>query len=486
MTNLYGALSKLRIDEYGKIISTAVLMLILAWAPFPLGSNREWSWSILLLLGSVAWLSWSVWGISSIDAQIQNVNRVALPLILVTISLCWSVIQVLSFVPAEWKHPLWQIGSSVLNQRLAGSISLNPWKTITGTLQLSLYVATAWLTYSLTRNPLRASRLFNCVIAVGAFYACYAFLLYILHVQQFDLFYSFPFLSRYLSGPFVQTNNFATYEGLIVLASVAALVDRGYSKIITSRGVRRALISAIRAIFGTGAAVLIATILTVSALLGTGSRGGTISTVAGILCMAALGAVARRKKFKLKPALIAIGIGCISCVFLFFISGSTLADRLAGPSNAETVRISLWEGTARMVRSSPLLGLGLGTFEDAYPMYASEDLPYLMDRAHNDYLELAAGLGLPAAICWWTAISLVLFLLAKGVLERRRDRMYPLVAVGATILVAVHSLVDFSLQIPGVSITYSVLLGVGLAQSFPSGIGSMSVDDVQDNSPGQD
>lgn len=51
---------------------------------------------------------------------------------------------------------------------------------------------------------------------------------------------------------------------------------------------------------------------------------------------------------------------------------------------------------------------------------------------------------------------------------RRKNRIYPLVGIGTTMLVGAHSSMDFSLQIPAVALTYSVLLGITLAQSFSS------------------
>jgi len=49
-------------------------------------------------------------------------------------------------------------------------------------------------------------------------------------------------------------------------------------------------------------------------------------------------------------------------------------------------------------------------------------------------------------------------------LVRQRNRLYPIAAVGATVLVAVHSSVDFSLQMPAVALLYATFLGLGVAQ----------------------
>ena len=56
----------------------------------------------------------------------------------------------------------------------------------------------------------------------------------------------------------------------------------------------------------------------------------------------------------------------------------------------------------------------------------------------------------------------------RGVLVRKRDTSYPAVGLAATALIAVHSAVDFSLQIPGVAVPYFALLGAACAQSWPT------------------
>jgi len=96
----------------------------------------------------------------------------------------------------------------------------------------------------------------------------------------------------------------------------------------------------------------------------------------------------------------------------------------------ENVRLTLWAAANRMIADAPLLGLGLGTFQDAYPLYASQVLPYVMDKAHCDYLEFAAGLGLPAAIAWWSAMASLVVLCLRGVRVRHRHRLYPILALG--------------------------------------------------------
>jgi O-antigen ligase len=158
-------------------------------------------------------------------------------------------------------------------------------------------------------------------------------------------------------------------------------------------------------------------------------------------------------------------------VGLFMITGDSLETRfnaLVEAGSIDETRALLWDSAVRMIGGSPFLGLGLGAFEHAYPLYADRVLPFIMDKAHNDYLELAASLGLPAAIAWWTAWVWLIGICIRGIFVRRRNRHYPILAIAATALVGVHSIFDFSLQIPAVALTYAVILGLGVGQSAPT------------------
>jgi O-antigen ligase len=145
--------------------------------------------------------------------------------------------------------------------------------------------------------------------------------------------------------------------------------------------------------------------------------------------------------------------------------GARLDDMSASGLNDQT-RLLLSRAALHMIGDAPLQGLGLGTYQIAYPAYTQTIMPFIMDKAHNDYVELAAGWGLPAAILWWLALAWLTGLCVRGVLVRKRNRTYPMLAVGAVILVGVHSIFDFSLQIPAIAVTFVAILGLGVAQSF--------------------
>jgi O-antigen ligase len=316
----------------------------------------------------------------------------------------------------------------------------------------------------------RANLLFNALIAIGALYALYGFVLAAVGLQQFTLFYHLPLDSGGLSGPFVQRNSFATFEGIAALAAVARLVEQAQERLVFSRGGRLLALSVMR--FAQSSSLLIlALILTVSALVATGSRGGVLATLCAGVTMALPFLILRRRESGRAGGLaVAAGTAAI-LAGLVLISGEMLGSRmeaLIDAGSADQVRVALWAAAWRMIENAPWLGLGLGSFQDAYPLYATQAFPYLMDKAHSDYLEFAAGLGVPAALCWWAAMGWCVQRLLRGVFVRRKDRIYSLAALGATVLVGLHSAVDFSLQMPAVAAVYAALLGLGIAQSYTS------------------
>jgi O-antigen ligase len=423
-----------------------------------------------LVLIAACWLLWTMWAVATFEAQGRNFRLAWVPLTLAVIALVWAAIQMAPFVPGSWAHPLWDSAAEIFRSPVSRTISINPWHTMNEAAKLSAYLAVAWMAFTISQNDDRARLMLNAWIAIGTFYAVYAFVIAILGMQQFRIFYPVGTPLTVLSGPFVQRNSFATYEGLAAIAATARLMEFGNKEIVTTKGMRRLTVTAMKFVFGSGIPLVIATILTVSALIASASRGGFLSTLIALAAMAVISAARQGRERRWSLIFFAAGLGLL-LLGLIWISGGLLNARLidlANAPNGDEVRRALWGAAARMIGSAPLLGLGLGTFQDAYPMYAAQVFPFIMDKAHNDYLEFAAGLGLPAAICWWLAILWLTGKFGRAIFVRKKNGIYPLIGLGATVLVGVHSLIDFSLQMPAVALTYAVLLGLALAQSFSS------------------
>jgi O-antigen ligase len=157
-------------------------------------------------------------------------------------------------------------------------------------------------------------------------------------------------------------------------------------------------------------------------------------------------------------------------VTAFEISGVHIIERLYSVGFDANIRASVYKDTLNAIRDHAWLGSGYGTFQDVFPLYRSVPAPdsLVFAKAHNDYLELFLGLGIPGALLFLFALFLILKRCLRGYLERHRDSVFPLIAIGATVLVFVHSFVDFSLQVEAISMCFAMLLGIGAAQSVSS------------------
>lgn len=134
----------------------------------------------------------------------------------------------------------------------------------------------------------------------------------------------------------------------------------------------------------------------------------------------------------------------------------TIAERFAF---SDDPRRELWrDGWFAMKQAWPL-GTGVGGGQPA--MIAAERLevldPYLPNRVHNDYLELALEGGLPAVIL----LALIAILLAAAAWRtwrgRLEDRHLTVFGIVVLMVAALHSLVDYPLR----SMALACLIGTG-------------------------
>lgn len=448
-------------------LAMAIYIATVAWAPFPLGSAVSWGAPVLEILVGIAWLAWAVSAyLDSADVW-RSFKKVWIPTVLVAPVLLWIILQMMP-IPWVTPHPVWGMASDLLHKHISGSISINPWRTKTELIKLISEIAAFWLALCLASRADTAKILLNAIVIGTSLYALYGVGLAFFNTSQASLVYGVPIPPLYISGPFMLHNSFATFCGLGLLASFLSLFEGGSKYIVSGRGARQLVLSVVQFVFGRGALKLASVVLLFGALLASASRGGFVSTLVALFVIAIMSLIRSRRSHQRSWA-VAGAILAISPIVIFLIANAnTLSTRLvqfADAGTADAVRLSLWAASERMIGVFPWTGLGLGTFQDAYPMFATQVLPFVLDKAHCDYLELAAGIGLPAAILWWAALTYLFVKCARGCLVRRRNAIFPLLGMGATVLVAAHSLVDFSLQIPAVALIFVTLLAIGVAQS---------------------
>ncbi len=201
-------------------------------------------------------------------------------------------------------------------------------------------------------------------------------------------------------GGFVNPNFFAGFLTLVIPVGVALLFA------FRTRLIRTVI----------GAAVF----LSLGALLLTASKFGIAGLAFGLAALLVM-TFGYRKAIGIKGYLAVLVILAIS----FGLFGAGLAGRVAGAreGGSEThsagFRVYTWKSAARMCLAHPVLGVGPGRFEEAYPRYT---VAGLTTHAHNSYLQFACEYGIP---CGLLVLAWIAFALISGAGALRRPEELP-------------------------------------------------------------
>jgi O-antigen ligase len=152
--------------------------------------------------------------------------------------------------------------------------------------------------------------------------------------------------------------------------------------------------------------------------------------------------------------------------------------RIGSEGLFDGARWSVYGFCIEAIRQRPFLGAGVGTFGDLFPSLRADDFYSwgVWDYAHSTILEIAVEMGIPVAAMIAIAAMWSLFFLARATVRSTgRSRRLLAATTGIAVLSYLHSMIDFSLQIPGYLVVFGILLGCGLAtaSSAPAAIGAI-------------
>lgn len=443
-----------------------LLLLLVILAPLPLGSNREWSWTLCAFIIAIIALAWALQALLPTHKVSVSLRP---PVVVMFLLVCtWAWVQTAGWVPASWKHPLWDLAGEVLGQQLPGSISLSAQDGFTALMRLLSYGLVFFLAFQFGRDRDKALATFKWLALAGLAYAIYGLIIFWGNFGSLFWFVDEGFKGD-VRGTFVNRNSFATYMGLVLLCAIAVFnqstVRRNIMPYTLPEGREDRIV---RFILQAWKPLMMILLLT-TALILTHSRGGFFSSLAGGLVLLFL--LNRRQQTQSVKSKAALAAAVLVAVLAFVLTSEVLLQRIDRMSVDANGRLEIYTMTADAIDDNPLLGFGYGTFTDSFRLYRDERLMAHYDKTHNTYLENIFELGWPAAAVLFLVIIWLMVVCWKGVFTRRRDWVYPATGVAATVLVGIHSLFDFSLQMPAVAITYACILGVASAQSYPSGPG---------------
>ena len=143
--------------------------------------------------------------------------------------------------------------------------------------------------------------------------------------------------------------------------------------------------------------------------------------------------------------------------------GGSRIVSLAEPLTAGMERIKIWAASWELLKQSPIIGHGLGSYTFLYPAYrhpADSSTGYFV---HNDYFQIWLEAGLPALLL---LVSLLILVLVKFI-HATKNKSVPVAArieltgwFCAVFAIALHSLVTFNFYV----LTTLIIVGMMLAR----------------------
>jgi O-antigen ligase len=444
-------------------VSSWLLFAAVALAPLPFGSNEPTTiafWCIVLgaclAFAPVRFLGGGQLALASLAGIVVAAYALVLH----------EQLAEHPWLAAATPDPIWQEAQEALGVPLHPSVSIarnQPWFELGRPLVCMLAVACGFLVGA---DRGRARQLVKVIAWSGAAYAMYGILAHLFDPTHILWREKQAYLA-YVTGTFINRNTAAAYFGSCAVVWSLLLWER--VRLEMPRGPLQWRAIPARLLSSTPTRVVVAfamLFLCLAAMFMTGSRAAVVLSLLALIV--AFTAFFRRDLPGRVGIVIALAGGGAGSLILLQLMGAGINARFDIQGAADQGRLEAYKAILRMIADHPWFGTGQGTFAYAFPAYRSPNVSVVgvWDIAHNSLLEIAADMGVPIAALVVVAWMVVFAVLIRGAVIRRRDLVVPVAALAVVILAVLHSLIDFTLQIPGYSIMAMALIGTGLAQSL--------------------
>lgn len=417
-------------------------LALLIWIPLPLGSNRLWASSLLC----TATLSLSAWWL-----VLYGLNRIS-----VSDSLKKSlpVVLLLSSAPA-WAFIQSALPSTFTAASIDRAASLH--EAMLGLSFILIFCLTLLLAGSRSRIKLLA----YILIFSGLLQAVYGSMMTMTGVE-----YSFlvpkDSYRGLATGTFINRNHLAGYLVLCLAVGIGIMIASLNSSSVS--GWREHSRRLLTTLLGPKARLRIMLIIMVAGLVMTHSRMGNSAFFASLAIAGVIALILSKRSTKATVILITSLIVIDIFVVGTFFGVEKVAQRLQNTSDERETRDEVNTHTLTAIDDRLLVGSGAGSYYTNFPTYREYDVGgSFYDHAHNDYFEFASDYGVVVTASLMLAVLLVFISALRAQLKRKNTLMRGIAfsCTMAIIALAIHSTVDFNLQIPANAATFMVILGLG-------------------------
>lgn len=433
-----------------------MIYFLLGLSPLPLASARPvWQWLWVSLIG-VLFLAQFVISRKRGNAQLPSPLGVSAAMVLAFVG--WGFAQAFLPIGSSLALAIPSVDASL--ERLA-AISVSPSRTIAVSSFFLAHVLFAYLVFGFVDRRDRGVQLVRFCGIVGLIYAAYGFTVFV-SGNETVLWYEKWTGYESLTSSFVNRNSYAAYAGLGLQCLIAYFFYWAQAELAENRTGRELYRHLLETMLQKAWWLPIAILLTATAVILTNSRAGFVSVALGVFVLFLLSPNRYQRSANWVKRVFGYGTVMALAAGLFYFSGQTLDARLQTDSSADK-RFINYPYVVEAIEDRPVLGYGLGAFDHVHLTYRAPDDPGWFSRAHSDFLELAHTAGIPAAVWFLIALGIALIFLVRRLVFGLQYRAFIALGITTSLQLAIHSTVDFSLQMPAVSYLWVAILAVSLA-----------------------
>jgi len=486
--------SKHRVSEHNRRDRWAFngLLCLVVWLPLPLASNRSWAIGILVaivaLLSATIALTWR----RDLPVLLATLSPYRLPVALLGAFVACSFLQITP-LPPSWVALLSPNSFQVQQAADLGAagapmyLSLEVYQSRIMASLSCAYFFTFVLVLLLVRDTSRLDRLAQVLVWSGLLQAVAGVLLFSVDAHYRLFFYELQHDN--VLGTFVNRNHFAGYMEMTLAVGIGLMLARLGNSEPSYSGWRHRVVAGMAFLLGPKMRLRIMLVIMVIALVLTRSRMGNTAFFASMLIV---GLVSLPLSWRAAPATIALIVSLVIVDVVLvgtWVGLDKVVSRLdettlsAGGGNVGKVingkyvedsveeRLLPARYALHLIADFPVFGTGGGSFYTSFTRYRPPEIAGYYDHAHNDYAEIASNDGLLAAglLALLVLSSLVM---SVKIMIKRRVSLVRGIAFGAMmsiVALAIHSSVDFNLQIPANALTFVIILALAwVAAKLPS------------------
>lgn len=263
------------------------------------------------------------------------------------------------------------------------------------------------------------------------------------------------------TGTFVNRNSLATFLGfgLILGATlIGELLQRDHGRVSRPMTVWEKL-------GGQGGLIAVGMLNILMALLATQSRLGTLASLIALIVVLFL-LRWNANKLSLRFVVQAVVGAFVVVLGAVWLRAEEIRDRFLYLEGDSGTRLALYDQVWDMVTLRPLTGFGFDAFGPAFEAFRGPPLlgSSNFDLAHNSYLTLWSEMGLVVGSIPMLLLAYCAVKLLRSVRDGSNFPIAASAALGALVLGAIHSLGDFSLEMPANVYVFLAILGMGMAK----------------------